>query len=381
MAPKQRQKRSNNDSEHFSSEELKLELSEEKTLLTHTRDSAAKFLGYEITTRQSNTKHTLDRNGYRGRSINGDIGLKVPQKVVKEKCKRYMRNGKPIHRAELLNESDYTILATYQLEYRGIVNYYRMAFNLHTLQKLKWVMEQSLTKTLAAKHKISVRKVYQKYQAELDSDGKIYKGLQVTVPREGKKPLVATWGGIPLIWDINTSIEDQVKQYQWNDQNSKNGSWPRSVNNAEQPAQPTPSRFTISGHSKTWRSTQAERSRSGSRSWLPGSGKPWFFAIPAIWTFTMDAHPETRYHVHGQAEPDDAGKRSAVKAARYVWRGAFGKVPSADGNSPGAYPTRKMARLSARWSAMTAWLANMPLGNSLNCTGRYVCTLTAFSPR
>jgi Reverse transcriptase (RNA-dependent DNA polymerase)/Type II intron maturase/AI2M/AI1M-like, HNH endonuclease len=199
----------------FLQEELKLELSEEKTLLTHTRDSAATFLGYEITIRHSNTKHTLDRNGYRGRSINGDIGLKVPQQVVKEKCKRYRRNGKPIHRAELLNESDYTILATYQLEYRGIVNYYRMAFNLHTLQKLKWVMEQSLTKTLAAKHKLSVRKVYQKYQADLDSDGKTYKGLQVIISREGKKPLIATWGGIPLIWDMNTSIEDQIKHYQW----------------------------------------------------------------------------------------------------------------------------------------------------------------------
>jgi hypothetical protein len=199
----------------FLREELKLELSEEKTLITHTRDSAATFLGYEIITRQSNIKHTLDRNAYRGRSINGDIGLKVPQKVVNEKCKRYMRKGKPFHRAELLNESDYTILATYQLEYRGIVNYYRLADNLRTLQKLKWVMEQSLTKTLAAKHKISVRKVYQKYHADLDSDGKTYKGLQVTVSREGKKPLVATWGGISLIWDINAPI-DLLKPYQWN---------------------------------------------------------------------------------------------------------------------------------------------------------------------
>src|SRR5438034_2688335 len=152
----------------FLRDELKLELSEEKTLITHARDSAANFLGYEITTRQSNTKQTRDRNGYRGRSINGDIGLKVPQKVVKDKCKRYMRNGKPIHRTELLNESDYTILATYQLEYRGIVNYYRLADNLRTLSKLKWVMEQSLTKTLAAKHKISVRKVYQKYHADVE---------------------------------------------------------------------------------------------------------------------------------------------------------------------------------------------------------------------
>src|SRR6266699_2825358 len=200
----------------FLREELKLELSEEKTLVTHTRDSAATFLGYEITTRQSNTKQTLDRNGYRGRSINGDIGLKVPTKVIREKCKRYMRKGKPFHRAELLNESDYTILATYQLEYRGIVNYYRLADNLCTLQKLKGVMEQSLTKTLAAKHKISVRKVYQKYHADLESDGKTYKGLQVTVSREGKKPLVAAWGGISLTWDINAPIDDLLKPYQWN---------------------------------------------------------------------------------------------------------------------------------------------------------------------
>jgi hypothetical protein len=62
-------------------------------------------------------------------------------------------------------------------------------------------MEISLAKTLARKHQISVAKVYKKYQAKLDIQGKSYKGLQVTVPREGKKPLVATWGGIPLIWD------------------------------------------------------------------------------------------------------------------------------------------------------------------------------------
>ncbi len=47
----------------FLREELKLELSEEKTLITHTRASAAKFLNYEITTIQSNTKQTRDKNG------------------------------------------------------------------------------------------------------------------------------------------------------------------------------------------------------------------------------------------------------------------------------------------------------------------------------
>ena len=199
----------------FLLEELKLNLSEEKTLITHTRDSAATFLNYEITTMQSDTKQSRDKNGHKGRHINGEIGLKVPRKVIEDKCKRYMRKGKPIHRAELLNESDFTIIATYQLEYRGLVNYYKMAYNLHTLSKLKWVMQQSLTKTLATKHKTSASKVYKKYKVELDVEGKKYKGLQVTVPREGKKPLVATWGGIPLIWDASAPIEDHIEQYQW----------------------------------------------------------------------------------------------------------------------------------------------------------------------
>ncbi len=199
----------------FLLEELKLNLSEEKTLITHTRDSAAKFLNYEITTLQCDTKQTRNKHGRKGRSINGGIGLKVPRHVVEDKCKRYMRKGKPTHRAELLNESDFTIIATYQLEYRGLVNYYRMAYNLHTLSKLKWVMEQSLTKTLASKYKMSVRKVYKKYKAAIDVEGRAYKGLQVTILREGKKPLVATWGGIPLTWDVTAPIEDEIERYHW----------------------------------------------------------------------------------------------------------------------------------------------------------------------
>jgi hypothetical protein len=132
-----------------------------------------------------------------------------------EKGHRYQKGGKAIHRAELLNESDYTIIATYQLEYRGIGEYYRLAYKLHTLQLLKWIMEISLTKTLARKHKTSVKKIYKKYQTELEVEGRKYKVLQTTVTREGKNPLVATWGGIPLTWDIKATIEDRPGR-QWN---------------------------------------------------------------------------------------------------------------------------------------------------------------------
>src|SRR5947209_4457288 len=199
----------------FLLEELKLNLSEEKTLVTHARSQAATFLGYEITTLQSNSKQYRDKNGRRNRRINGNIGFRVPQAVVQEKCKRYLRRNKPIHRAELLNESDYTIIATYQLEYRGIVNYYRLAYNLHTLQYLKGIMQQSLTKTLAAKHRISVQTVYETYQREIVVNGRTYKVLQAPAPREGKEPLIATWGGIPLEWDIKATVDERIHRH-WN---------------------------------------------------------------------------------------------------------------------------------------------------------------------
>ena len=161
---------------------------------------------------QSDTKQSRTKAGYKRRSINGKVGLRVPQTVLIEKRKRYQQHGKPIHRTELLNESDYTIIATYQLEYRGLANYYQHAYNLHRLHSLKYMMEGSLTKTLAAKHKTSVGHIYQTYRAQIEVDGKTYKVLQTTIAREGKKPLVATWGGIPLQWDTKAKLDDQPPQ-------------------------------------------------------------------------------------------------------------------------------------------------------------------------
>jgi hypothetical protein len=194
----------------FLREELKLELSKTKTLITHARSQAARFLNYEITTMHKDAKRSLNqRTGKKRRSINGRVGLRIPRDVLMEKCNRYKKGGKAIYRAELLNESDYTIVNNYQLEYRGIANYYRLAYNMHVLGQLKWVMEQSLTMTLASKHHMSVPSVYDQFKAELEVDGMTRKGLRVTVPRDGKKPLVAEWGGISLKWDIKATLQDQ----------------------------------------------------------------------------------------------------------------------------------------------------------------------------
>ncbi len=192
----------------FLREVLKLELSEEKTLITHARTEAARFLNYHISTLQVDTYRPKRR-----RTINGQIEMKVPADTVKQKCHQYMMGGKPIHRRELNDNTVYSIVAQYQSEYRGVVEYYQLANNLHRCNRLKWIMGQSLTKTLASKLKITVSEVYEKYQTTFTVDKKPYKGLQVTVIREGKKPLIAKWGGIPLKRKPNAVLNDQPPMF------------------------------------------------------------------------------------------------------------------------------------------------------------------------
>ena len=128
----------------------------------------------------------------------------------------YQKGGKPIHRAERLNDDVFSIIAGYQLEFRGIADYYRLAYNLSTrLNRLRWVLEQSLTKTLASKLRISVPKVYERYQRTIHTERGPYKVLRVEVRRKGKKPLVAQWGGVSLARCKGAVLNDRPKSA-WN---------------------------------------------------------------------------------------------------------------------------------------------------------------------
>jgi group II intron reverse transcriptase/maturase len=191
----------------FLSQKLKLELSPTKTLITHARSNSARFLGYEVITMHADDKH---HSKLRQRCINGTCGLKVPADVIQRKCAKYMHQGKPIHRAVLINDSDYSIVAQYQAEYRGIVQYYLMAYNVHRLGKLRHVMILSLAKTLVEKHKISVNKVFDRYQNTIPTPHGRHKVIQVIVHREGnKKSLETHFGGIELRWKEYVKLNDQ----------------------------------------------------------------------------------------------------------------------------------------------------------------------------
>lgn len=190
----------------FLSNELKLKLSDEKTLITHAVQDEAAFLGYEISIFQEDHKRSTLRD--RRRSINGKVRLEVPTRVVTDQARRYLRDDKPFPRPELLGNTVFSIVDEYQLRYRGIVEYYRMAHNLHRFNYLNWVMGTSLTKTLAQKLNLSVNKVWKRYGVRpAPGEGKV---LQVRIEREDKEPLVAQWGGISLARNENVVLNDQL---------------------------------------------------------------------------------------------------------------------------------------------------------------------------
>ncbi len=153
---------------------LLLECSEEKTKIVH-HSKGVIFLGYKLST------YDLKADADRARWVNSRVKkrtrnsagiiLEVPVEKVRDfiKRKRYgnlnnRSDWEALHRAELLNNSDYEILAQYKAEMRGFAEYYKLAGNFHKgLGLLHYIAQTSLVKTLASKHKISVAKVYQRY--------------------------------------------------------------------------------------------------------------------------------------------------------------------------------------------------------------------------
>jgi type II intron maturase/AI2M/AI1M-like HNH endonuclease len=98
-----------------------------------------------------------------------------------------------------MTDTDFSIIAQYQVEYRGVVDYYQLAHNRHRFSQLKYVMERSLVKTLANKYRITGRRVLTRYRAVLHTENGPRPGMRVVIDRgPDKRPLIAQWGGISL---------------------------------------------------------------------------------------------------------------------------------------------------------------------------------------
>ena len=155
----------------FISKNLHLEMSAEKTLITHGNDFAH-FLGYEITA-SSEQNSTRMKTGYTKRSYTGRIKLYVPKEKWLNRLLSYgalkinVVEGKevwePTRRPGLMRLDDIEILNQYNAEVRGLYNYYRLAHNVSVLNSFLYVMKFSMYKTFAGKYRTSMRKIIRKY--------------------------------------------------------------------------------------------------------------------------------------------------------------------------------------------------------------------------
>ena len=121
----------------------------------------------------------------KSRSLHLKVALTIPHT---EKIEKFMfakkaiiqtEDGKfkPVHRTALLNQSDSEIVEQYNAEMRGLLNYYNLAVDYHTLDYFCYLMEYSCLKTIANKHKSTIHKIIRQYK-----DGKTW-----SVPYETKE--------------------------------------------------------------------------------------------------------------------------------------------------------------------------------------------------
>lgn len=135
----------------------------------------------------------------------------MPRAVITAKSAPYLRHGRPAALNALQNLHDHDIVETYGAQYRGIVQYYLLAGDVYRLNRLRWVMESSLLKTLAARHGSSMSAMAARYKTAISTPHGPRTCFEAVRQREGnRKPLVARFGGIPLKRQKYAVISDRI---------------------------------------------------------------------------------------------------------------------------------------------------------------------------
>jgi len=190
--------------------ELQLELSPEKTLITNTK-KRVRFLGYDIKRWKGVRKVRLHtRQGVRTqRTGSYQLTLLMPAdktiKFAQEYGETNTWRGK--HRNKLLNLSELEILMTYNAEVRGFLGYYSLADNLKDAAgRVLWITQTSFFCTLAGKRQCSIKKVIKslkkgpsRYVISLEKERKGIKEYELIASTRQLKTEKVTYGQVDLI--------------------------------------------------------------------------------------------------------------------------------------------------------------------------------------
>jgi len=144
---------------------LNLSIAEEKAHICHSKEGVT-FLGYWLKT-HSGERIVKVKRGPRHttfKAISERIQLHIPPGKLEKFCttKRYgtYQATQAIHKKEFTPLSDAEIILAYNGELRGLANYYALAYGVkQRMNKLAYIWQTSLLKTLAHKHQTSVSKI------------------------------------------------------------------------------------------------------------------------------------------------------------------------------------------------------------------------------
>jgi hypothetical protein len=143
-------------------DQLHLELSEEKTLITHAQ-KRVRFLGYDI--KRGDGKRRLKVKINQGRGVQRTCTQKLVLQMPREKCEAFAKEygsrpgWKGQSRKKLIHLSELEILMIYNAEVRGFLGYYSLTDNLTPIaSSILWLTTTSFFKTLAAKRNSTLMK-------------------------------------------------------------------------------------------------------------------------------------------------------------------------------------------------------------------------------
>jgi len=178
--------------------ELKLTLSEEKTLVTDIIKGSTKFLGFGIKNMSRHDvvkRRTGDKVVKTRRSTLLKVSIDYARVEDRLKLRGYLSiKGKPKSNNMLIQQKVHTIIEKYGQVMRGLSNYY---FNNITykseIAKAHYILRFSLAHTLANRLKISVRGVFLKYGKDLKANYEIETSENVKSSKSVSFPEYLRW--------------------------------------------------------------------------------------------------------------------------------------------------------------------------------------------
>jgi group II intron reverse transcriptase/maturase len=164
---------------HFLSDKLGLTLSMEKTHIRHAKEEEAFFLGTRVRVGANHQKivRITDKNGrnYQKRVTGWLPQMFAPcEKLVAKLNSRGFcdDSGNPIAKNAWIALDDDQIVSMAGAVLRGLLNYYSFVDNYCDLRRIQYILKFSAAKTLAGKHRTSIRGIFLKHGDRLTIEKK-----------------------------------------------------------------------------------------------------------------------------------------------------------------------------------------------------------------